>query len=129
IDAVGRLGQAIAGLFTDERIDKGIDLLRDGLRLLSPENLDKIGRGISGAFSFVKNIDFKTIGEGLKITAQVAKTAVDAFLSLPKEAQGIVIAALAANKLSGGLIGSGIGNIAKGLGQLLTGGGLLGRGS
>jgi hypothetical protein len=120
-DAVTRLGSAVAGLFTDEAIDRGINLLREGLGLLSPGNLARIGEGISGVFSFVKSIDFGTIASGLKITASIAKTAIDAFLSLPPEVQSIAIAALAANKLSGGLIGSGLGNVAGGLLRLALG--------
>lgn len=129
LSAVERLGESIAGLFTDEAIDRGIGILRSGLDLLSPANLAKVGDSVKDAFAFVKGLDFETIGKGLEITGRVAKTAIDAFLSLPKEAQAVVIGALAANKLSGGLIGSGIGNIAKGIGGLLTGGGILGRGS
>jgi hypothetical protein len=121
VDAVTRLGSAIAGLFTDEAIDKGIGLLRSGLDLLSPANLGKAGDAIHGVFDFVKSIDFETIGRGLQITASIAKTAIDAFLSLPPEVQSIAIAALAANKLSGGLIGSGIGNVAGGLLKLALG--------
>lgn len=121
VDAVTRLGSAIAGLFTDEGIDRGISLLRDGLGLLSPENLGRVGDAIHGVFDFVKNIDFETIGRGLQITAGVAKTAIDAFLSLPPEVQSIAIAALAANKLSGGLLASGIGNVAGGLLKLALG--------
>jgi len=129
VRTVERVGAAIAGLFSDEAIDRGIGVLRNGLDLLSPSNLNKIGSAATKAFEAVKGIDFDTIGKGLEITARVAKTAIDAFLALPKEVQGIAIAALAANKLSGGLIGSGLGNIAKGLGGLVLGGGLLGRGS
>jgi hypothetical protein len=121
VDAVTRLGSGIAGLFTDEAIDKGIGLLRSGLDLLSPSNLSKIGEGLRGAFDFVKSIDFETIGKGLQITASIAKTAIDAFLSLPPEVQSIAIAALAANKLSGGLLASGIGNVAGGLLKLALG--------
>lgn len=128
VSGVKNLGDAIAGLFTDDAIDRGIDVLRSGLDLLSPENLGKAGDALKGVFDVVKGIDFGTIGKGLEITARVAKTAIDAFLSLPKEAQAVVIGALAANKLSGGLIGSGIGSIAKGLTGLAFGG-LTGRGS
>jgi hypothetical protein len=121
VDAVTRLGSGIAGLFTDATIDRGIGILRTGLELLSPANLAKIGEGVKGAFEFVKSIDFETIGKGLQITAGIAKTAIDAFLSLPPEVQSIAIAALAANKLSGGLLASGIGNVAGGLLRLALG--------
>lgn len=129
VAAVQRVSQAVAGLFDGAALDRGIGLLRSGLNLLSTENLAKIGNIVRNAFDFVKGIDFKTIGEGLKIAGQAGKLAIDAFLSLPKEAQAIAIAALAANKLSGGLVGSGLLNIGKGLAGLLVGGGPLGRGS
>jgi hypothetical protein len=126
VAAVNRLGSSIAGLFTDEAIDRGIGVLRSGLDLLTDANLARVGSAVRGAFSFVKSLDFETIGKGLEITARVAKTAVDAFLSLPPELQSVAIAALAVNKLGGGVIASGIGNLAAGLLKI---GGIGGRGA
>lgn len=51
----------------------------------------------------------------LKIAAEPVKAIVKAFLSLPSQVQGILIGGFAINKLSGGLIGQGVGQIAGGL--------------
>ena len=113
--AVQNLGESIAGIFSNSNLEYGIGLLRRGLDLFSQQNLQKAGRGLKDAFDFVKNIDWSTIERVLKVTGAVAKTAVDAFMSLPPNIQAAVIAGLAVNKLSGGLAASGIGNIAGGL--------------
>jgi TP901 family phage tail tape measure protein len=58
---------------------------------------------------------------GSQITGRAMQTIVSAFLALPPDVQKIAVAALAANKLSGGLVTSGIGSLLKlGLGGLKT---------
>lgn len=51
----------------------------------------------------------------LKIAAAPIKAIVSAFLSLPSQVQGVLIGAFAINKLSGGLLATGVGQIGKGL--------------
>jgi hypothetical protein len=96
IAKVRAFGQNIADFFTDERLNAAGDAVRN-------------------LFGYLSQVPWSAIGSGLKIAGQAAKVAVDAFNSLPPQVQGVVIAALAANKLTGGLVASGIGDIAKGL--------------
>lgn len=88
------LGDKIAGFLSSENIDKAFGILKDGFRAL-------------------QKIPFGTIADGLRITGQATKTVVDAFLSLPPDLQKVAIAALAVNKVTGGLVTSGIGALAK----------------
>ena len=84
-------------------------------------NLKEFGRdlaeGIRGLAAELKGTDFSGIIGGIKLAAEVAKGAFDAFRSLPQPIQQLAIAALVANKVSGGAIGQ----IAAGLGNLVLG--------
>ncbi len=91
IPLVARLGEKIAGLFSEDNIKKGSDALKD-------------------IFDTVKSF-LPAIQSAAEITGRVVKTSVDAFKSLPKEIQALAIAGLAINKLTGGLVT----NIAGGL--------------
>ena len=74
--------------------------------------------GVKSLVTELKGTDFSGIIDGMKLAATVAKGAFDAFRALPAPIQQLAIAALVANKVSGGAIGS----IAKGLGNILLGG-------
>lgn len=89
-----------------------------------------LAAGVRGLVTELKGVDFSGIIGGMKIAAEVAKGAFDAFRALPEPIQQLAIAALVANKVSGGAVGQ----IAKGLANIFLGGagalgGLLGRGS
>lgn len=99
VEGVRELGREIGKMFSNANIARALEFARDIL---------------------------PTIRDGLKLTASVAKGAIDAFNSLPPELKSVAIAALVGNKLTGGLVASGIGDIAK---SVLSGGGLLGRGA
>lgn len=85
------LGEKIAGLFSDENLKTGADVLK-------------------GLFQTAKDAA-PAIASAAKITGQVVSTAVKMFTSLPKELQTLLIGGLAVNKLTGGLVT----NIAGGL--------------
>ena len=87
VAAVDTLSKRIASFVTPANVERGVELFTKGMEALA-------------------DIDFKAIGDGLRITGQAAKVAVDAFLSLPPDVQKIAIAALAINKLSGGVAGA-----------------------
>jgi hypothetical protein len=105
----------------EKLVERVLPLMEKGINLVT-DALDKAGGpGGSSFFSKLEDIPFDSIAGGMKITAQATKTLVDAFLSLPPDVQKIAVAALAANKLSGGLVTSGIGSLLKlGLGGLKT---------
>lgn len=68
--------------------------------LFTDENVES---AVTGALDFLRDLPWDTIKDGMKITADATKTAVDAFKSLPPGVQSTLIGLLAANKLTGGL--------------------------
>jgi hypothetical protein len=122
IAGIGRIGDAIAGVFTADRVTGGITKLTDAFTtLFSQQNLSRASGVFEGAFSALKTVDFGAIAGGLKITADATKGVVNAFLALPPDLQKIAIAALAANKLTGGLVTSGIKDVVGGLAGIVLG--------
>jgi hypothetical protein len=122
IAGIGRIGDAIAGVFTADRVTGGINRVSDAFsKLFSQENLTRASGVFEGAFSALKTVDFGAIAGGLKITADATKGVVNAFLALPPDLQKIAIAALAANKLTGGLVTSGIKDVVGGLAGIVLG--------
>jgi TP901 family phage tail tape measure protein len=73
--------------------------------------------GVRGLAAELKGTDFSGIIGGIRLTAEIAKGAFDAFRALPAPIQQLAIAALVANKVTGGAIGQ----IARGLGNLVLG--------
>jgi hypothetical protein len=122
IAGIGRIGDAIAGVFTADRVTGGINRVSDAFsKLFSQDNLTRASGVFEGAFSALKTVDFGAIAGGLKITADATKGVVNAFLALPPDLQKIAIAALAANKLTGGLVTSGIKDVVGGLAGIVLG--------
>jgi hypothetical protein len=122
IAGIGRIGDAIAGVFTADRVTGGINRVSDAFsKLFSQGNLTRASGVFEGAFSALKTVDFGAIAGGLKITADATKGVVNAFLALPPDLQKIAIAALAANKLTGGLVTSGIKDVVGGLAGIVLG--------
>ena len=78
------LGTAIAGLFSDENLNAGLDAVKGGL-------------------TFLRDLDWAAIKSGFQTTADIAKEAVSMFNSLPDGVKSGLITLLAANKLTGGL--------------------------
>jgi TP901 family phage tail tape measure protein len=76
-----------------------------------------LAEGVRGLANELKGTDFSGIISGVKLAAEVAKGAFQAFSALPAPIQQLAIAALVANKVTGGAIGS----IAAGLGNILLG--------
>jgi TP901 family phage tail tape measure protein len=73
--------------------------------------------GVRGLMGELKGTDFSGIIAGIRLTAEVAKGAFAAFTALPAPIQQLAIAALVANRVTGGAIGQ----IAAGLGNLVLG--------
>lgn len=85
---------------------------------------EDLARGLRSFIDEIKGTDFSGLIGGIKLAAQVAKGAFDAFRALPQPIQQLAIAALVANRLSGGAIGL----IARGLGNIVLGGTRVGAG-
>ena len=103
VDVVGKSVVPAFAKFVDRilpDISKGIDEFASALESGAAE--DAIN-GIGDALGSVIDL--------LKIAAAPVKAIVGAFMSLPKELQTVLIGGFAVNKLSGGLIGQGLGQI------------------
>jgi len=92
--------------------------------LTLPENqrgLERFARDLAGdvrgLVSEIRNADFGPLLEMLKGSAAIAKSAFDAFQALPDPVKQLLLAAIVANKVTGG----GLGMIAGGLGNILGG--------
>lgn len=102
VQRVKDLGDTIAGLFSDENIDKGV-------------------QGVKQFFGFLRDLPWGVIKDGLSTSAQAAQKAVDIFRGLPPDLQKGLIGLLAVNKLTGGLVASGVSDLLKfTLGSLKT---------
>jgi TP901 family phage tail tape measure protein len=91
----------------------------------NPQRIEEFATKVAAGFEqlggALEGVDFNAIAGGLSITGRAMQTIVSAFLALPPDIQKIAIAALAVNKVSGGLVTSGIGGLLKlGLGGLKT---------
>lgn len=64
---------------------------------------DKLATGFEKFADALQKVDWKPFIDGLKLSASIAKTAIDLFMSLPNEVKAAAIGAFAVNKLTGGL--------------------------
>jgi hypothetical protein len=72
---------------------------------------DNFAAGFATFADRLQSVDFTGVIDGLRLLGEVGKKVVDIFLSLPPGVQGALIAGFAVNKLSGGLLAKGAGNI------------------
>jgi TP901 family phage tail tape measure protein len=76
---------------------------------------DDLASGLEKAGRYLKDVDWKSLGEGLRIGAGGAKALVDAFLAAPPWLQGFLVTGFAANKFTGGALAAIAGEIGKGV--------------
>lgn len=83
------------------------------------KTIDEIGAGLGRAgeslFAFIQTVDFKGISDSLGVAVGFAGNLVKAFLDMPSWVQVAVITGWGLNKLTGGAVGSIVGELAKGL--------------
>lgn len=122
LPAIDKIARRLNELFSRPEVIQGVKDLGETLAgFLSDENLDKAEDAIKGVFGYLASVPWGAIGSGLQIAGQAAKVAVDAFRSLPPGVQNALITLLAANKLTGGLVASGLGQlVGVALGSLKT---------
>lgn len=110
------IGQAFAGLFetpVDTKATSVQDALSKGLTAAVTQSPFEKGLAlVKDAFKTVEGLNWDAIRGGLDQTFQVAAKAVDLFKGLPPELQTALVTLLAANKLTGGLVASGLKDIA-----------------
>ena len=76
---------------------------------------DKLASGFETFADALGKVNWQPFIDGLKLTSQIAKTAIDLFMALPAEVKAVAIGAFAVNKVTGGLPTA----IAKDAGSLL----------
>jgi TP901 family phage tail tape measure protein len=122
-----RVLTGLTTLFSSPAVQQGIVDFGKGINdLFSADN-------IAGAEKFVQDVipgieDFAKTAlppfiAGLKVAGQITKEAFDLFNQLPEPLKAAIIGGLAVNKLSGGLISSGVMDIIKAAGSTAAGGG------
>jgi len=119
-----QLGEAIASLFSEERLDKGVALLEQGIDLLTGKGggggdltakVATISDGIGNIATSVAGLPWKSIGDAARLLGTGSKALLDAFLGLPPWVQTAVLTGWGLNKLTGGALGSIVGELGKGL--------------
>ena len=122
LPAIDKVARRLTAIFSDQAVIAGVSDFGDRLAgFLTTENLDRAEDAIRGTFGYLASIPWGAIGDGLRIAGQAASVAVGAFKSLPPGVQNALITLLAANKLTGGLVASGLGQLASvALGSLKT---------
>lgn len=112
--AIDKVAKAVDEKLNDPRVIDGLRSIGQEIaKLFSDENIDKAGQAFEDAFTFLAELPWDSIKEGLRFTAEQAKKVVDVFKSLPPGVQAGLLTFLAANKLTGGLVTSGLGELAK----------------
>lgn len=82
-------------------------------------NIKEFGKGLAGGLSSLidvaRGLPWGTIGDSLKIAGSGAKAILEAFTNLPPWVQGAVLTGWGLNKLTGGALGTIVGELGKGL--------------
>jgi TP901 family phage tail tape measure protein len=116
-DGAAIIGEEVLPVTKDLLSDLSSNLNNPEMRAQLKAFGTELAAGVLGFIDEMKGTDFSGIIGGLKLTAEIAKGAFDAFRALPQPIQQLAIAALVANKVTGGAIGQ----IAAGLGNLVLG--------
>lgn len=116
-DAAATIGTELLPIVNDLITEFDTFLQTPGAQAGLKDFAKDLAGGIRDVVKELKGTDFSGLIGGMKIAAEVAKGAFNAFRALPEPIQQLAIAALVANKVSGGAVGS----IAKGLGNIVLG--------
>ena len=116
-DAAATLGAELLPV-VNEVMGEFVEFLQDPATQQGLKNFARdLASGVKGLVTEIKNADFGPLIDTMKGAAAIAKGAFDAFRSLPAPIQQLALAAIVANKVTGGAVGS----IAKGLGNIVGG--------
>jgi hypothetical protein len=110
-----RLGDAIAGLFTDANLERGVGVLEGAIQTLTTGDFSGMTSGIGGIVSSVAGLPWDSIGNAATLLGTGAKAMLDAFMGLPPWVQTAVLTGWGLNKLTGGALGNIVGELGKGL--------------
>jgi hypothetical protein len=123
--AAEELGDAIAGIFTNKNIDKGVGILEDTIEKVTAflkggggtdgGGIKTIAGNIGTIAESVGGLPWESIGNAAKLLGTGSKALLDAFLGLPPWVQTAVLTGWGLNKLTGGALTGIVGELAKGL--------------
>jgi hypothetical protein len=108
IPAVGEVARELSTVLKDPAVLAGIRNFGVG-----------IGDAIKGLVAFAKTVPWSSIADAFKTAAGFAKDLLGAFLGMPTWVQTAVLTGWGLNKLTGGAVGSVIGNLGRDLLQKL----------
>lgn len=90
--------------------------------LAKPGTVDRVKRlgegiaqGLKGLVGIARNVPWQQVGDAMKLAGTGAKAVLDAFTNLPPWVQTAVLSGWGLNKLSGGALGTIVGELGKGL--------------
>jgi hypothetical protein len=110
-----KLGEAIAGLFTDSNIERGVGMVEGLIDKLTTGDFSGITAGIGGVAEQVAGLPWESIADAARLLGTGSKALLDAFLGLPSWVQTAVLTGWGLNKLTGGALGGIVGELGKGL--------------
>lgn len=113
-DAAATIGTELLPIVNDAMGDL-VDWLQEAETQRGITDFAKeLATGVKELADGIREVDWDPIIGGLQAAGTVAKGVFDIFKSLPGPLQGILVGGLTLNKLSGGLLGKGLGNIVVG---------------
>ena len=124
LKAAETLGDAIANLFTNENINRGVAFFEDSLTTITgllkgggdgAGGLTKVASGIGTIATAVGGLPWESIANAARLLGTGSKALLDAFLGLPPWVQTAVLTGWGLNKLTGGALGGIVGELSKGL--------------
>jgi hypothetical protein len=110
-----KLGEAIAGLFTDANIERGVGMVEGLIDKLTTGDFSGMTAGIGNVTSAVAGLPWESIADAARLLGTGSKALLDAFLGLPGWVQTAVLTGWGLNKLTGGALGGIVGELGKGL--------------
>jgi hypothetical protein len=115
IGGAEKLGGAIAGLFTDSNIERGVGMVEGLIDKLTTGDFSGMTAGIGNVTSAVAGLPWESIADAARLLGTGSKALLDAFLGLPGWVQTAVLTGWGLNKLTGGALGGIVGELGKGL--------------
>jgi len=114
-----RIGTALESVFTNKNIDEGIATLGGFIDKLAKggggDGLKTVSSSIGEIAGSVAGLPWKSIGDAARLLGTGSKALLDAFLGLPPWVQTAVLTGWGLNKLTGGALGTIVGELGKGL--------------
>jgi hypothetical protein len=115
IGGAEKLGEAIAGLFTDQNIERGVGMVEGLIDRLTTGDFSGITAGLGTIATEVGGLPWESIGNAAELLGTGAKAMLDTFTSMPAWVQTAVLTGWGLNKLTGGALGGIVGELGKGL--------------